>query len=540
MESRTGSVSSGLDYSTGVRGHTSKSSSVIDTSMPKSMLHNVKYNDRIRRECIRKGGRPQSAPSQRNGRASCSSSQSRLSVQCDGSPYPCLRSSMLSSPRFSTSFDTKAIVYASYKFNSHHAHPASEKNYRGSEPALQRKRSASSLDVLGDHGCHKTFQDPSQKTYSGDLLKKHSQHFTQEKPFTPQTLKSDKGSNLLKYRYYRAPQRKPTQDCNNSRLKQQEINHKSTKNNEDTEDFDVPSQGFRTDHEGSEDDFNGKVLLSSRQQSRATKSREHYFDSPPRVSLEGVMSPNMKRVSEEEEELMYLQFISAVTEDILSRGHISVRVLDRVMEQHINMNLYQLDEGKMRHLLDMLHKDLEDPNKKSPSSTELDKLLLKVESAGKQVKTKEENDLFRYVSLKSSDTLDHPHPLLMSAPLASPEMSGSTTEINEKGVEGDSEAKGVGSPLPKDPVLDNTPTNEEEFHQKGTAARNYAHIKDREYAALSVQDQADIHFDVPSKELEDLGRSLLELQVSSSTRWENTDTEQQTENTVASVSDEEF
>lgn len=155
--------------------------------------------------------------------------QSRLSVQYDDSPYLCSRSSMVSSPRFSTSFHAKEIVYPSCKVSSqnrsHHTRPASEIKYRSSEAALHRKQSAWSLAASGDQSCYKTFQDPVQKTYSGDLLLKHSQHFTQDKPFTPKTLKSDKTSYLSKYRYYRAPQRKPTLDCTNSRLMRQETYH---------------------------------------------------------------------------------------------------------------------------------------------------------------------------------------------------------------------------------------------------------------------------------------------------------------------------
>lgn len=129
----------------------------------------------------------------------------------------------MSSPRFNTSFQAKETVYQSCRpGHSHHSRPASEMKYRSSESALHRKQSAYSLGAFGDQSCYKSFQDPVQKTYSGDLLKKHSQHFTQDKPFTPKTLKSDKCSYLEKYRYYRAPRRKPTQDCTNTKLTQQE------------------------------------------------------------------------------------------------------------------------------------------------------------------------------------------------------------------------------------------------------------------------------------------------------------------------------
>ncbi|KAG7224119.1 hypothetical protein INR49_019854 [Caranx melampygus] len=376
MDSRIGSVSSGLGSSSGMKGQTTKSSpfcphstskltqsiikdhmvshykkvysakAAVDASVPKSMIYSVKYNDQIRKDRLRKGGRPQSAHSQRNSRASCSSTESRSSVQYDDSPYLCSRSSIVSSPRFSTSFHAKETVYQSCRpGHSHHSRPASEIKYRSSESALHRKQSAYSLGAFGDQSCYKSFQDPVQKTYSGDLLQKHSQHFTQDTPFTPKTLKSDKSSYLEKYRYYRAPRRKPTQDCTNTKLTQQETYDKSTKTKEYTQEFDEPSQGFITEHEWSEDEFNCTNFSTSRQRSQVNKSRDHYlFDSPSRVSPEGMKSPTMMKVSAEEEELKYLEFISAVTEDILSRGHISGRILDRVIKRHIDMNQHQLDE----------------------------------------------------------------------------------------------------------------------------------------------------------------------------------------------------
>lgn len=150
-------------------------------------------------------------------------------MQYDDSPYLCSRSSMVSSPRFNTSFHAKDIVYPSRKVGSqnqsHHTRTASEIKYRSPEATSHRRQSACSLAASGDQSCYKTFQDPVQKTYSGDLLQKHSQHFTQDKPFTPKTLKSDTSSYLSKYRYYREPRRKPTPDCTKSRLMRQETYH---------------------------------------------------------------------------------------------------------------------------------------------------------------------------------------------------------------------------------------------------------------------------------------------------------------------------
>uniref|UniRef100_A0A3Q3C7X5 Spermatogenesis associated 7 n=1 Tax=Haplochromis burtoni TaxID=8153 RepID=A0A3Q3C7X5_HAPBU len=545
MDSRIESVSSGLGYSPGVRGKALKSSPAIDTSVPKSLLCSVKYNDQIKRDRLRKNGRPQSAPAQRNSRTSYSSSQSRLSVQYDDSTYLCSRSSLVSSPRFNTTFKVNEMVYPSLKVSSHHTRPASELKHRSPEATFRRKSSACSLAASGDQSSYKTFQDPVRKTYSGDLLLKHSQHFTQDKPFTPKTLKSDKSSYLSKYRYYRAPQRKPTQDCSNSTSFQQEMCDGSVKNKDCMLDVDEPSQGFITEHESFEDELNG-TYSSSRQKSRAVKGREcGFFDSLSRVSPENRKSPNMMRVSTEEEELMYLEFISAVTEDILSRGHISDRVLDRVLNRHIDMNRHQLDEGKMRHLLEVLCKDFEEPTNISSSTAELEKknylldsLLPCLESAGKHVKTKEDNDLFPYVSpIKHCDFPAYTDPLLASTPLHSPTRTPSQTEITEKDKKGDSEGKFIDFSLVSEHVTDNTTASEEDFHIVGTTVTTSVHSETQENSAIaSDQEQADGQ----SNELEDLGKSLSEsLHVSSNTHCESAASEQRS-NAGDSGSEDEF
>ncbi|KAF6725078.1 Spermatogenesis-associated-like protein 7 [Oryzias melastigma] len=311
MESRTGSVSSGRTFSPEVRGQASKTSSfhhpsssklaqsiikdhmvshykkiysakaAVDTSVPKSLLQSVKYKDQIRREQQRKEGRPQSAYSiPRHSRASsCSSTHSKLSAQYDDSAYLCSRSSFLSSPRFNTSFKPNEIVYPSFKVGSHHRRAASETKYRSPDVTLQRKHSASSVAALRDQRGFQTFQDPVQKTYSGDLLQKHSQRFTQEKPFTPKTLKSERSSYLSKYRFYRAPQRKHIQDQSPLKLKQ-ETHNESTKNMEYSEELDDPSQEYSTEHEWTEDEANDTRL------SGTAKSRDRLFESLSRASPE--------------------------------------------------------------------------------------------------------------------------------------------------------------------------------------------------------------------------------------------------------------
>ncbi|XP_041827036.1 spermatogenesis-associated protein 7 homolog isoform X2 [Melanotaenia boesemani] len=476
---------------------------------------------------------------------------SRSSGQYDENPYLCSRSSIVSSPKFTTSFNPKDIVYPSCKVSSHHPRPASEMKYRSPGAALQRKQSACSLAALRDQGCYKSFQDPVQKTYSGDLLQKHSQHFTQDKPFTPKTLKSDKSSYLSKFRYYRAPRRKPTQDCSSSILMRQETYHGSTTNKEDDTQELEPSQEYSTEHMWSDDEVNGTYFSPSRKQSQMTKRNKHYFfGSSSRILPEDGESPIMRHVSAEEEELMYLQFISAVTEDILSRGHISERVINRVMKRHLDMNLHQLDEGKMRHLLEVLRKEFEKPTNTSASEPEikenclLDTIFSHLQSSGeKRVKPKEDNDPFSNAPLISSNLPDYPDPFLVSVPVWSPERTTSVS-INEKDNDSDNEENSMVSPLFTENVFKNADINQSDFHQGDTTTIKEIYSDDKHTTTNSdtETDQERIHFDGQSKELEDLGRSLSEmLHVSSNT---HSDSEEaaigQHINTVASGSDDEF
>ncbi|KFQ49235.1 Spermatogenesis-associated protein 7, partial [Nestor notabilis] len=58
------------------------------------------------------------------------------------------------------------------------------------------------------------------------------------------------------------------------------------------------------------------------------------------------------------EEFLYLAFIEEVTNEILSLGLFSNRVLEQLFECLIEENKNRLDESKMRHLLDVLKADL--------------------------------------------------------------------------------------------------------------------------------------------------------------------------------------
>lgn len=475
----------------------------IDTSVPKSLISSVKYNDQLKQEQLRKGARPQSAHSlSQRSRVSCSPAQYNESHSS--------RSSVLSSPRFSTSFPPKNIVYPSFKVDFHR--PASESKYFIPEASF-RKQSAISLGATGHQSFYRTFQDPVQKTYSGDVLQKHSQRFTDDKPFTPKTLKSDKSSYLSKYRYYRAPQKKSAQDGKS--LHHQETLHKR----ESTQEIDQRSQGFSTDHDLSEDD---SYVLASRQHN-LTHRREHELShSVSKFASEGRKSPFMKSVNAEEEELKYLEVITAVTDDILSRGYISDRVVDRVINRHIDMNRHHLHEGKMRHLLEILRKDLEEPRSAPISCLKLERTENEIlDTLLPQVKgseqTKEDHDQFRYVSLlQNYDSTDYTHPILTSTLMSEPEKT-STSEFKEE----------EGTVLPF--INKHNGLSEENVHE------NQSETEDKVDPNQSEENDRDRLL----KQLDDVRTVLESLNVSDDTHCDNLETTNE-EQASAALSDDDF
>lgn len=210
----------------------------------------------------------------------------------------------------------------------------------------------------------------------------------------------------------------------------------------------------------------------------------------------------------------------------------------------------------MRHLLEVLRKDFEEPTTISTCSTDpgkivsgqLDAFLPLLESGGAQVKTKENNDLFRYASLINyCDSPDYPDPLLASTPLCSPEKPASPAKTNEE-QDDDHLEKGINSTWLTEHVSCNPGISEEDFHQNqtGVIATNTFGDEKNEYAYITSdkglhEDQAVGWYDGQSKELTDLGRDFSEsLHVSSNTRYTNVETSEQHTNTAASVTDNEF
>ncbi|KAM9786717.1 spermatogenesis-associated protein 7 homolog [Syngnathus typhle] len=490
---------------------------VIDTSVPKSLTQSVKYSDRMRQEYLKKGGRPQSAHSlsHRNSRASCYSAQSRCSMQSECRPYLCSRNSVHSSPGFSRFFHAHDVSSPSTKANHQRPYSAVELKFRSQE-LTSRGRPSGSQCASGKPS-FKAFRDPVQKTYSGDLLEKHSQHFTQEMPFTPKMLKSQKSSYLSSYRYYRAPR--------GANLAEESNDLKAEKRAKTVQqELDDPPRELNKEQQSAEDKLTATYSIRAKQ--LATKNRDYDpFDHATRFSFEsGNTSP-----SAADEELMYLEFINDVTEDILSRGSVSNRILDRVVQRHIDMNLHRLDEAKMRHLLDILRNNLEEPSAASSYSEGpgkkdlLDSLTVMPESTLERVTAEEDNNLFDYASERNHSP-EHclEEPVLSSTQPWSPERSSLLT-ASEKTEEEDNREEDANYEEKDEGDYQPVVTNQEEA-----------------YGVESHRDQAGSDNEENRDVLEDLERRFSDsLRVEKYAKGDNVDSSSE-QQTLGSVSEDDF
>lgn len=216
----------------------------------------------------------------------------------------------------------------------------------------------------------------------------------------------------------------------------------------------------------------------------------------------------------------------------------------------------------MRHLLEVLHKDLEGPVNTSACSAELEitkndqlhtHILSQDPEVPVQMETKEDSDLLPYASfVKNCDSRESAVPLSVSTPLhcSSPEMPASTEACKED-LENLLQKRGIGSPRLRESASKCTMISEEDLRKNKEdvpVTNDYEDLhQNHDYTTMAGDE--DIHLkpaednrDRLSKELEDLGKSLSEsLFVSDSAHNENQETtDAQHMNTFVSLSDDEF
>ncbi|XP_056344282.1 spermatogenesis-associated protein 7 homolog [Oenanthe melanoleuca] len=195
---------------------------------------------------------------------------------------------------------------------------------------------------LGSHNRKKAFQNSGHKTYSGDLLDKHAIYFTEKKQcFTPRTLKTSHQPFLVKYRYYNPPSRKRSSSPGRPSIKSAGINNKKR-------------EGL---HRFLEDaHMRPHSAHFTQQPAENHELWSHDSDMP--------LFPGLQLEEVEEE---YLCFLQDLTNDILIRSCYQKEALEDVFEMHIKSKRHNLDEVKMRRIVQSLKKELNITNHPDPS-----------------------------------------------------------------------------------------------------------------------------------------------------------------------------
>ncbi|XP_063247105.1 spermatogenesis-associated protein 7-like [Prinia subflava] len=190
---------------------------------------------------------------------------------------------------------------------------------------------------LGSHNRKKAFQNSVHKTCSGDLLDKHAAYFTEKKQcFTPRILKTSHQAFLVKYRYYNPPSRKRSSSPGRSSIKSADINKKK-------------SEGL---HRFLED---AHMRPHSAHFSQQPVENHELWSHDSEIPL----SPGLQLEEVEEE---YLCFLQDLTNDILNRSCYQKEALEDVFQMHIKSKRHNLDEVKMRRIVQSLKKELNTTN----------------------------------------------------------------------------------------------------------------------------------------------------------------------------------
>ncbi|KAM6445171.1 spermatogenesis-associated protein 7 isoform 2-T2 [Rhynochetos jubatus] len=343
------------------------SAKAVDCSVPKSRLTSIKLADQQRREKLKKkiarceeemSKTASRSSSRESGRLLPSSfGKSFLEAEDRDSVSPCARQAQYLSRALSPYGEHCLICSSPVQYarrRSPNTTNVSNSKLSVSTSSTPRKCSGLSCSCCTDSfksvSHSQQYQRSKSKLESGDLLDRHSEFFTDsQKPFTPRTLLSDAKSFLSEYRYYTPARRKKKNHC------KQRVEVQTQ-----TDALSFPSADRASER---------KITIEQEITLKA-EDRRYTVDEPEREvsafpysflsesSSYSQQSSARSTIETEEEELLYLAFIEDVTNEILSLGLFSNRVLEHLFECHIQENKNRLDEGKMRHLLDVLKADL--------------------------------------------------------------------------------------------------------------------------------------------------------------------------------------
>ncbi|XP_014805955.1 PREDICTED: spermatogenesis-associated protein 7 homolog [Calidris pugnax] len=333
----------------------------VDSSAPKSLHTSVKYKDQQKRDRLiqalekyKKDLVPGLPASSFNSRGvSPSQPKARWSLLENGhlylttGPNNCSRIEREQSPSVSFQKLTSRTLMpaptsrktiqstAQHALSQNPVHSSSTDRSPAS-PHLQSRIS------LGTHNRKKTFQNSCNKTYSGDLLDRHSIYFTEKKQrFTPQILKTSHQSFLVKQRCYNPPSKKEISSPGRSAVKSAGVNNEKK----------------RELHRFLEDTYVRPHSDHFAQQ----PVENHELQTP---DSEMPVSPGLQLEEKEEE---YLCFLQDLTNDILIRSCYQEKALEDVFQMHIKSKRHNLDEVERRRIVQSLKKELNITNQPDPS-----------------------------------------------------------------------------------------------------------------------------------------------------------------------------
>ncbi|XP_043328652.1 spermatogenesis-associated protein 7 isoform X1 [Cervus canadensis] len=352
----------------------------VDCSVPLSMSASVKYADQQRREKLKKElarcGRELKFTKTTVHSKSHSKSLPNTLQKPSGEPqnengllieevneFPSFtRSPVTSSERLSLPKSQKVLTNCTEKNSSG---SMSSMDYAASGSKKPSSGTSYGRGPRGTFPSSQKFQLVISKAPNGDLLDKHSEHFSNRHlPFTPRTLKTEAKSFLSQYRYYTPAKRK--KNCTDRRIEAETQTELSSFKS----DFETVEIKNATDSEmnirqasscvsyGTKGRITPLPLQGPELPWDKVKDGALQCSSSRAVCQYSLQPPSGRKAYSDEEELLYLSFIEDVTDEILKLGLFSNRFLERLFERHIKQNKHHLEEEKMRQLLHVLKVDL--------------------------------------------------------------------------------------------------------------------------------------------------------------------------------------
>ncbi|XP_059177540.1 spermatogenesis-associated protein 7-like isoform X2 [Physella acuta] len=403
-----------LDHMTNHYNKISKAKSAIDSKPPKCLMTSQKMRDRRNRELLINSPRP------RQTLARSQSDLQKYQELFNDEPeddderlvQSIVRSTLMEKKGSNNATYGSLSLLESHDMDNSAMHKqAGDTRYsaRPSRPtsarsalSLQSARSGHSLTSVTSRVPITTSRDPSKITYQGDLLDKRPHLFTEPKgDFTPRTLKVNHESKLKNSKWYNPPRKSASNKQNNSDEAKEnggrrsqprsrkslasqdghfsnedigegaetaqfsesmlmDITVRSRDGRQTQGDNQVPPLAISMD----QDHMNWLQEQASKAQVRLGKLRStlhqdeelqgHSGSRRQSEINEAIRMETLKR----DEEQKYLSFANEVAEDVRSRGICADSVLHKVFDNHIERRKHELDEGRMRKVIEDIKKDL--------------------------------------------------------------------------------------------------------------------------------------------------------------------------------------